>query len=73
MDLDPYEEAARQELEQASPPLSPAHIANTDMKENPEEDPKEDHADYPTDGGDDDDESSEDDVNDEDKEEASEE
>ncbi|GJX31729.1 hypothetical protein Tco_0241584 [Tanacetum coccineum] len=65
--IDPYEEAAQQELEQASPPLSPAHIADTDTEEGPEEDP----ADYPADGEDDDDESFGDDVNDEDEEEAS--
>ncbi|GKE57178.1 hypothetical protein Tco_1496363 [Tanacetum coccineum] len=47
--VDPYEEAARQALKQASPPLSPAHIANAD----PDEDLEEDPAHYPADGGDD--------------------
>nr|GEU77081.1 hypothetical protein [Tanacetum cinerariifolium] len=67
--VDPYEEAARQALEQASPPLSPAHIADA----YPKEDPEEDHVDDPADGGDEDDESSRDDADDEDEEEASEE
>ncbi|GKC64048.1 hypothetical protein Tco_1096646 [Tanacetum coccineum] len=46
--------------------LSPGYIADSD----PEEDPKEDHADYPADGGDDDDEPSDDDddTDDEDEE-----
>ncbi|GKA48905.1 putative reverse transcriptase domain-containing protein [Tanacetum coccineum] len=56
-------------MEQASPPLSPAHIADAD----PEEDPEEDPGDHLADGGDDDDEPSEDDADDEDEEEASEE
>ncbi|GJU27635.1 putative reverse transcriptase domain-containing protein [Tanacetum coccineum] len=44
--------------------LSSGYIVNSD----PEEDPKEDHADYPTDGGDDaDDESSDDDDDDDDE------
>nr|GEV03307.1 hypothetical protein [Tanacetum cinerariifolium] len=54
---------------EASPPLSPAYIVDTNPKEDPEEDP----VDYPADGGDDDDESSEDDADDEDEDEASEE
>nr|GEW12470.1 hypothetical protein [Tanacetum cinerariifolium] len=57
--VDPYEEAARQVLEQASPPLSPTHIADVDLEEDPEEDqeedPEENHVDHPTDEGDDDD------------------
>ncbi|GKF94548.1 hypothetical protein Tco_0284248, partial [Tanacetum coccineum] len=47
--------------------LLPAYVADSD----PEEDPKEDHSDYPTDGGDDDDELSNDnndDTDDEDEE-----
>nr|GEZ87107.1 hypothetical protein [Tanacetum cinerariifolium] len=72
--VDPYKEASRQALEQASPPLSPAHIVGADPKKDPKEDPEEDPADYPVVGGDDDaDESSKDDANDEDEEEASEE
>ncbi|GJV67253.1 hypothetical protein Tco_1482762 [Tanacetum coccineum] len=67
--VDPYEEAARQALEQASPLLPPAHIADADPEEDLKEDPKEDPADYPADGGDDDDESFGDDVDDEDEEE----
>ncbi|GJS79313.1 hypothetical protein Tco_0729194 [Tanacetum coccineum] len=79
--VDPYEEAARQALGQASPPpspayplpvddplaaLSPSHIVDAD----PEEDPEEDPADHPSDGGDDDDddESFEDDADDDDEE-----
>ncbi|GJR51530.1 hypothetical protein Tco_1402051 [Tanacetum coccineum] len=42
--------------------LSPGYVADS----NPEEDPKEDHVDYPADGGDGDDESSEDDDDDDD-------
>ncbi|GKB09379.1 hypothetical protein Tco_0837691 [Tanacetum coccineum] len=71
--VDPYEEAVRQALEHESPPLSPAHIADADLEEDPEEDHEEDPFDYPADGGDDDDESFKDDVDDEDEEEASEE
>ncbi|GKE27762.1 hypothetical protein Tco_1443146 [Tanacetum coccineum] len=70
--VDPYEEAARQALEQASPPLSPPHIADADPEEL-EEDPDEDLVDYPVDGGDDDEEPSRDDADDVDEEEASEE
>ncbi|GJY18931.1 putative reverse transcriptase domain-containing protein [Tanacetum coccineum] len=70
--MDPYKEAVRQALEQASPPLSLAHIADADPEEDPEEDPKKDPADHTADGGDDD-EPSEDDVDGEDEEEASEE
>ncbi|GJZ99283.1 putative reverse transcriptase domain-containing protein [Tanacetum coccineum] len=44
--------------------LSPGYVADSD----PEEDPEEDHADYPADGGDDDDEPSDDDDNDTDDE-----
>ncbi|GJY63682.1 hypothetical protein Tco_0465142, partial [Tanacetum coccineum] len=40
--------------------LSPGYVADSD----PEEDPEEDHADYPADGGDDDDEPSDDDDDD---------
>ncbi|GKB32174.1 hypothetical protein Tco_0871575 [Tanacetum coccineum] len=40
--------------------LSPGYVADSD----PKEDPEEDHADYPTDGGDDDDEPSDDDDDD---------
>ncbi|GKB95277.1 hypothetical protein Tco_0981414 [Tanacetum coccineum] len=46
--------------------LSPGYVANSDPDENLEEDPKEDHADYPADGGDDDDEPSDDDDDDDD-------
>ncbi|GJZ68700.1 hypothetical protein Tco_0631940 [Tanacetum coccineum] len=42
--------------------LSPGYVADSD----PEEDPEEDHADYPADGGDDDDEPSDDDDDDDD-------
>ncbi|GKB68687.1 hypothetical protein Tco_0930099, partial [Tanacetum coccineum] len=54
-------------LDDASPTtLSPGYVADSD----PEEDPKEDLADYPADGGDDaDDESSDDDDDDEEEEE----
>ncbi|GKC45399.1 hypothetical protein Tco_1063121 [Tanacetum coccineum] len=44
--------------------LSPGYVADSDL----EEDPEEDHADYPTDGGDDDDEPSNDDDDDTDEE-----
>ncbi|GJY36986.1 hypothetical protein Tco_0422364 [Tanacetum coccineum] len=44
--------------------LSPGYMANFD----PEEDPEEDHADYPADGGDDDDEPSDDDDDDDEDE-----
>ncbi|GJT80650.1 putative reverse transcriptase domain-containing protein [Tanacetum coccineum] len=71
--VDPYKEAAQQALEQASPPLSPTHIADAHPEEDPEEETEEDPADYPTDGGDDDDESFEDDADNEDEEEASDE
>nr|GEY02517.1 putative reverse transcriptase domain-containing protein [Tanacetum cinerariifolium] len=64
--VDRYEETAWQALDQASPQLSPAHIADAD--------PKEDPVDYPVVGGDDDDdESFGDDADDKDEEEASEE
>ncbi|GJS28403.1 hypothetical protein Tco_0489023 [Tanacetum coccineum] len=63
--VDPYEEATRQALKQASSPLPPAHIDDAYPKEDPEEYP----ADYPADGGDDDDESFGDDADDEDEEE----
>ncbi|GKE21570.1 hypothetical protein Tco_1433082 [Tanacetum coccineum] len=46
----------------SSTSLSPGYVADSD----PEEDPKEDHADYPADGGDDDDEPSDDDDDDDD-------
>ncbi|GJW49924.1 putative reverse transcriptase domain-containing protein [Tanacetum coccineum] len=42
--------------------LSPCYVADSDL----EEDPEEDHADYPADGGDDDDEPSDDDDDDDD-------
>ncbi|GKC27209.1 hypothetical protein Tco_1034503, partial [Tanacetum coccineum] len=53
--------------------LSPGYVANSnmeeDLKEDPEEDSKEDHSNYPADGGDDDDEFSDnDDMDDEDEE-----
>ncbi|GKC41485.1 hypothetical protein Tco_1059207 [Tanacetum coccineum] len=69
--MDPYEEAARKALEQASPPLSPAYIADADLEEDPEEGPKEDLADYPADGEDEEEEEESfgDDADDEDKEE----
>nr|GEW60587.1 reverse transcriptase domain-containing protein [Tanacetum cinerariifolium] len=64
--VDPYEEATRQALKQASPLLSPAHIADADSEEDPEEDP----ADHPADEGDDDDDDDfGDDADDEDEEE----
>ncbi|GJU74787.1 hypothetical protein Tco_1266192 [Tanacetum coccineum] len=63
--VDPYVEATRHALEQASPPLSPAHIADAD----PKEDPKEDPTYYHVDGGDDDDEPSGDNADDKDVEE----
>ncbi|GJX65523.1 hypothetical protein Tco_0299866 [Tanacetum coccineum] len=59
-------------LDQASPPLSLAHIADADPEEDPKEDPEKDPADHTADEGDDD-EPSEDDVDGEDEEEASEE
>ncbi|GKG54237.1 hypothetical protein Tco_0557760, partial [Tanacetum coccineum] len=46
--------------------LSPGYITDSDLEEY-EEDPKEDPADYPADGGDDDDESSDDDDDDDDE------
>ncbi|GJU44194.1 putative reverse transcriptase domain-containing protein [Tanacetum coccineum] len=46
--------------------LSPGYVADSDPNEDLEEDPKEDHADYPADGGDDDDEPSDDDDDDDD-------
>ncbi|GJU25968.1 hypothetical protein Tco_1164589 [Tanacetum coccineum] len=46
--------------------LSPGYVANSDPDSIPEEDPKEDHADYPADGGDGDDEPSDDDDDDDD-------
>ncbi|GKC32241.1 hypothetical protein Tco_1039535, partial [Tanacetum coccineum] len=50
--------------------LSPGYVVDSD----PEEDPKEEHADYPADGGDDDDKPSDnDDTNDEDDDEEEEE
>ncbi|GKF96555.1 hypothetical protein Tco_0292376, partial [Tanacetum coccineum] len=50
--------------------LSPSYVADSDPEEDLEEDPKEDHSDYPVDGGDDDDElfDDDDDTNDEDEE-----
>ncbi|GJW60794.1 hypothetical protein Tco_0110129 [Tanacetum coccineum] len=66
--VNPYEA-----LEQVLPPLSPTHIADANLEEDPDEDPEEDPTDHPTNGGDDDDESSRDDADDEDEEEASEE
>ncbi|GKE38688.1 hypothetical protein Tco_1462093 [Tanacetum coccineum] len=48
--------------------LSPSYVADSDPDENSEEDPEEDHADYPADGGDGDDEPSDDDDNDTDDE-----
>ncbi|GJS73358.1 hypothetical protein Tco_0706199 [Tanacetum coccineum] len=80
---DPYEEAARQALEQAPP--SPAYVLDpmelehhvppyhratllTDPEED-EEDPEENPTDYPANKGDDDDESSDDDDDDDDAEE----
>ncbi|GKF40594.1 hypothetical protein Tco_0123936, partial [Tanacetum coccineum] len=49
--------------------LSPGYVAGSD----PEEDPEEDHADYPADGGDDDDEPFDDDDDDDDTEDEDEE
>ncbi|GKE30187.1 hypothetical protein Tco_1445571 [Tanacetum coccineum] len=46
--------------------LSPGYVADSD----PKEDPEEDHADYPADGGDDDDEPSDDDDDDDDTDDA---
>ncbi|GKC29443.1 hypothetical protein Tco_1036737 [Tanacetum coccineum] len=70
--MDPYEEAAKKALEQASPPLSPAYIADADLEKDLEEDPKEDPADYPADGEDEEEEEESfgDDADDEDEEEA---
>ncbi|GJX71350.1 hypothetical protein Tco_0308521 [Tanacetum coccineum] len=48
--------------------LSPGYVADSDPDEDSEEDPVEDHADYPADGGDDDDEPSDDDDDDTDDE-----
>ncbi|GKF72844.1 hypothetical protein Tco_0208958, partial [Tanacetum coccineum] len=50
--------------------LSPGYMADSDPNKNLEEDPEEDHADYPSDGGDDDDEppDDDDDTDDEDEE-----
>nr|GFA70073.1 hypothetical protein [Tanacetum cinerariifolium] len=53
--------------------LSPGYVANSDSKEDPEEDAAKDPADYPTDGGDDDDDESSDDDDDEEEQKASEE
>ncbi|GJS95334.1 hypothetical protein Tco_0802302 [Tanacetum coccineum] len=39
--------------------LSPGYVANSDPEEDQEDDSKEDHADYPADGGDDDDDEEE--------------
>ncbi|GJX02444.1 hypothetical protein Tco_0186357 [Tanacetum coccineum] len=44
--------------------LSPGYVVDSDPDEDSEEDPVEDHADYPADGGDDDDEPSDDDDDD---------
>ncbi|GKG53299.1 hypothetical protein Tco_0552567, partial [Tanacetum coccineum] len=46
--------------------LSPGYVADFDPNEDLEEDPEEDHADYPADGGDGDDEPSYDDDDDDD-------
>nr|GEW72337.1 retrotransposon protein, putative, Ty3-gypsy subclass [Tanacetum cinerariifolium] len=46
--------------------LSPDYVADSDLNEDPEEDPDKDHADYPADGGDGDDEPSDDDDDDDD-------
>ncbi|GJT85247.1 hypothetical protein Tco_1066964 [Tanacetum coccineum] len=46
--------------------LSPGYVADSDPEEDLKEDPEEDHADYPADGGDDDDEPSDDDDDDDD-------
>ncbi|GKB68861.1 hypothetical protein Tco_0930273 [Tanacetum coccineum] len=46
--------------------LSPGYVADSDLEEDPEENSKEDHVDYPADGGDDDDEPSDDDDDDDD-------
>ncbi|GJS13349.1 hypothetical protein Tco_0407821 [Tanacetum coccineum] len=50
--------------------LSPGYVADSDLDEDSKEDPEEDHADYPADGGDGDDEPSDDDddTDDEDEE-----
>ncbi|GKF35541.1 hypothetical protein Tco_0112299, partial [Tanacetum coccineum] len=48
--------------------LSPGYVADSNPKEDPGEDPEEDHADYPVDRGDDDDEPSNDDNDDTDDE-----
>ncbi|GKE88023.1 hypothetical protein Tco_1565498, partial [Tanacetum coccineum] len=54
-------------LADASPTaLSPGYMADSDPEEDLKEDPEEDHADYPTDGGDGDDEPSDDDNDDDD-------
>ncbi|GJU46370.1 hypothetical protein Tco_1203636, partial [Tanacetum coccineum] len=46
--------------------LSLGYVADFNLDEDPKEDPEEDHADYPTDGGDGDDEPSDDDDDDDD-------
>ncbi|GKG06600.1 hypothetical protein Tco_0329569, partial [Tanacetum coccineum] len=48
--------------------LSPGYVADSDLNMDLEEDPEEDHADYPADEGDDDDEPSDDDDDDTDDE-----
>ncbi|GJV18237.1 putative reverse transcriptase domain-containing protein [Tanacetum coccineum] len=48
--------------------LSPGYVADSDSEVDLKEDPEEDHADYPADGGDDDDEPSDDDDHDTDDE-----
>ncbi|GJX87593.1 hypothetical protein Tco_0339607 [Tanacetum coccineum] len=69
--VDPYEEAARQALEQASPPLSPTHIADAHPEEDPEDDLRGSLHIILLTKDDDDDESFEDDADNEDEEEAS--
>ncbi|GKD04718.1 hypothetical protein Tco_1179692, partial [Tanacetum coccineum] len=46
--------------------LSPGYVADFDLDKDQKEDPEEDHADYPADGGDDDDEPFDDDDDDDD-------
>ncbi|GKF91577.1 hypothetical protein Tco_0275278, partial [Tanacetum coccineum] len=53
--------------DEASPTaLLPGYVADSDLEEDPKEDPIEDHADYPADGGDGDNETSNDEDDDDD-------
>ncbi|GKE20621.1 hypothetical protein Tco_1432133, partial [Tanacetum coccineum] len=54
------------EVPYVAEPEYPSYVTDSDLEEDPEKDPKEDHADYPVDRGDDDDEPSDDDDDDDD-------